>query len=341
MTAPSRDARSADRMLFTFVGFLRTRLGLLRGTIPANDDAAASLDDIRTRLEALHASPGLTDWDEAYRIERDLILLHRGEALHQCLKELLDEADAQLVPTRSRLRAMYADALTRIYDGKTPPALAQGSDDILRQVANTVLEAIQWEARSKYLAIPQRQVATHRILWAGLVSFALFIFPFALAACSFLLKKYDPTWTAGDLVLHWRGIVLWTVLTAGLLGAYFSRLQYMQAGVDALSLEELENAKSWRSILLRGAVGMVGALLVFYVLTSKLIDGTLVPQAGAALTLLGGKDAPVMVVPNKDLALLAVWCLLAGFSERLVPNILSAAEGQFSAASSKKDGKGG
>jgi hypothetical protein len=44
------------------------------------------------------------------------------------------------------------------------------------------------------------------------------------------------------------------------------------------------------------------------------------------------------VVPSKDLALLTVWCFLAGFSESLVPSILSSTERQF--AESTASGKG-
>ena len=35
------------------------------------------------------------------------------------------------------------------------------------------------------------------------------------------------------------------------------------------------------------------------------------------------------VIPSKDLALMTVWCFLAGFSEVLVPNLLTGAERQF------------
>jgi len=39
------------------------------------------------------------------------------------------------------------------------------------------------------------------------------------------------------------------------------------------------------------------------------------------------------VVPSKDLALVTVWCFLAGFSESLVPSILTSTERQISEGS--------
>ena len=38
------------------------------------------------------------------------------------------------------------------------------------------------------------------------------------------------------------------------------------------------------------------------------------------------------ILPSQQLALLAIWCFLAGFSERLVPSILSSTEQQLSVA---------
>jgi hypothetical protein len=52
-------------------------------------------------------------------------------------------------------------------------------------------------------------------------------------------------------------------------------------------------------------------------------------------TYLGGAESKITMVPGKDFALLIVWSFLAGFSERLVPNILNDAAGRMEEASKK------
>jgi hypothetical protein len=47
------------------------------------------------------------------------------------------------------------------------------------------------------------------------------------------------------------------------------------------------------------------------------------------------------IEPSKDLALLAIWSFLAGFSERLVPTILANTEASFANTASGAAGGGG
>ena len=93
---------------------------------------------------------------------------------------------------------------------------------------------------------------------------------------------------------------------------------------------------------------MCGALVVFFFLRSGTVEGSLFPNFAK----LGLNDSKVplrdalagnqltevqelrLILPSKELALLAIWCFLAGFSERLVPSILSSTEQQFNSAAS-------
>jgi hypothetical protein len=81
---------------------------------------------------------------------------------------------------------------------------------------------------------------------------------------------------------------------------------------------------------------MCGALIVYFFLKSGLVDGALFPkfnQLAMELVLTEGKLHMAFVVPSRDLALLTVWCFVAGFSEALAPSILAGAERQLSGSS--------
>jgi hypothetical protein len=327
---------TSDKMLAIYTSFLQTRFSILAGAA-ASTASQKAIDDLKSKIEALASGSEPATWDKAYEAERMLVLLQGGENLNQQVKDLLDRADAEAVPSRVQLRASYNGLLMQIYDRSSPPVLVPEANDLLRPLANTILEKIQWEAKKKYLAAPFKKFAIHRIVGAGLLSFIVFMAPYIVFCLSRALG-FDPHLSS------WAWLALWNVLSAGLMGAFFSRLLYIQRGSETLGLEELESAKAWRSILLRGAVGMLGALIVFYALDSGLITGKLIPvMSGAALYYVPVASANLpdnavfaLVLPTPDLALLVVWCFVAGFSERVVPDILSAAEGQFIAASANR-----
>jgi hypothetical protein len=201
-----------------------------------------------------------------------------------------------------------------------------------------VIEETQWHLKKKFTSRSIQKTVTYRVILATIGSFLLFIAPYLVIIAKMILEG------DGFTVERWVGLPLWTALTAGLFGAFFSRLLYIQAKANVLSLDELKDAREFSSIILRGIVGMTGAAVVYFFLHAKLVSGELFPdfqavglqQSGPTSADAATSLAMRLIFPNAQLALVVVWSFLAGFSERLVPSILKSTEttlGQVSARS--------
>jgi membrane associated rhomboid family serine protease len=139
--------------------------------------------------------------------------------------------------------------------------------------------------------------------------------------------------------------VVVAALASGLLGAFFSRMIGVQRSWSQMTLDEVFLHRELSYTLLRAGVGMCGALIVYFFLRSGLVSGALFPTFQmVALEYVEIKDQGMVpmtfVMPSPALALLTVWCFLAGFSEALVPNILANTERQLSQASASAQKSG-
>jgi len=167
-----------------------------------------------------------------------------------------------------------------------------------------------------------------------LVSFVLLIAPYGA-----LIWDYKADTTS---VHHewWSLFALYTALTAGLLGAFSSRLYGIQRQWANMNLDEVFLQREWPYTLLRAGVGMCGALVVYIFLRSGIAEGALFPKFDdIRIELVNvAKNSAVPAVemafamPSKALALLTFWCFLAGFSETLVSNILKSTEQELTDA---------
>lgn len=119
----------------------------------------------------------------------------------------------------------------------------------------------------------------------------------------------------------------------GFLGAYLSRLIAFQNTAVALSVDDLENGYSWHFLMVRLLVGGLSSVILYFVISGHLIGGELfpAPENGASggfgdlWTVHNGAGMPYEG-PSANFAKLIVWCFIAGFSERFLPDSLSALE---------------
>ena len=119
----------------------------------------------------------------------------------------------------------------------------------------------------------------------------------------------------------------------GFLGAYLSRLIAFQNTAVALSVDDLENGYSWHFLMVRLLVGGLSSVILYFVISGHLIGGELFPAPddgasggfGSLWTVHNGAGMPYEG-PSANFAKLIVWCFIAGFSERFLPDSLSALE---------------
>lgn len=127
----------------------------------------------------------------------------------------------------------------------------------------------------------------------------------------------------GFVFRTYPGLVV--ALASGFFGATFSMLLQTQRRTAAASLDDLSSASSWRTLMVRSSVGLGGAAILYFFFRSGLLGGNLWPDL-SKLSYEPLTNAARGLVPNQHWCLLVIWCFLGGFSETLVPNILTRTE---------------
>ena len=176
---------------------------------------------------------------------------------------------------------------------------------------------------------------TRRTLLAALMSFLLF----AVVYMVNIVSGYYPdvsTGSAFTAIRIWRiDVPLLSCLTAGLFGSYFSRLLYIQMYSRKFCFDELVWTRHLCVIFVRGAIGVCGAAVLYFVLRSGIISGIITTSLVPKFKYLAVDSE--LYMSNEDLALLVIWGFFAGFSERLVPSILATTESRLVTTESKND----
>jgi hypothetical protein len=115
-------------------------------------------------------------------------------------------------------------------------------------------------------------------------------------------------------------------LASGFFGATFSMLVQTQRRMAEGSLDDLSSASDWRTLIVRASVGLGAAAILYFFFRSGLLQGSLWPdlrELGFDPLTNAGTER---LVPNQHWCLLVIWCSLSGFSETLVPNLLTKTE---------------
>ena len=205
------------------------------------------------------------------------------------------------------------------------------ADNSRRAILASALDDLQWFYQQRILKRKALWASAKKLLVFGVICVLIVSLPFI----AFVLGKVTNTTKLLNLIKEFPNYGLFTAMSFGLLGAFFSRLISLQFSSD-MTVEEAENRYGFKSLAIRAGVGMCGAVIIYFLLGTNLLGQTAKPdftkleyQVLPVVTMLSADPISVLL-PSPDWCLLIIWSFLAGFSERLVPDTLSRAEGQLS-----------
>lgn len=242
---------------------------------------------------------------------------------------LLDVARDRSVPCLARFQELKAS----LFSKPTPEGV---TSDQQRAAYLSLLQKLQSDFVETRFQRQLRREAATRLFHYGVIVFCLALVP--LAVFLIILRWSGQPVTAEDHLLFSiePAIGLMLVAAFGALGAYFSRVMSFQSRVPTVHFDDVMNLYHRRMLLLRLLYGSIAAIIFYFVMRSGLVTGTAFPNLSLISTaedqgVTSGKFAPgghTIFALVAELAKLLVWSFIAGFSERLIPDVLESEEAQ-------------
>lgn len=266
--------------------------------LPSDGDIPAKVQ----RIIEEHESGVRPGWGGLYLLEKYVICKQPKEVLK-----------ARLPGLRSSYRAIVGPEAYEQYLQSGQAAPPDSGIDALRADAGRLLDALHWA----YAMAPERELTRTGILkdivWEMLVSGGIGV--------AVLLYAFDRGQT---LVAN---IVLVTLM--GALGGFLSvqqRIAKIPTEQDPiLTMFQLQAGRF--AVRLAPLTGAICAVVLFLIFQADLLRGGLFPDMTKLSFWLGTAQPPAGGFINQtagvEYAKLLVWCFIAGFAERLVPDTLN------------------
>jgi len=262
-----------------------------------DDDDKRQFEESMATIENILQDEENMSWENAYFMEQLLIPLYDDITLDVELNRRLVGAQSDLSPNAV---AYYQETAQ---NGEIPKK---------RALLKILVVDLQWysqiqELKRLYSRLTRRNT--------GLI----FIMSVLLFVGSILFLEFAAQWLPFD----WSAAAIeaaGVAITAGLMGSTFSMLTGMKDRLSNATFDELKLQRRWAFIFTRAIIGLGAALILTYFIQAKLLEGTFFPE------FVFDEAGNMKAIDLQNLSLLVVWSFIAGFSEKLVPYIISKAE---------------
>lgn len=269
-----------------------------------SDFDRSKAEGLIAQLDALFHKGSTSTWDDAYRAEQLIASILPNTRL-----------DTAIARRMSQAQKMLPAAMVQSYQ-----AQLKENPNLKRPVLSSLIAELQWAFRTRSLRRDCQRRATVTGSWFFIGAFVLFVG--TLASSMFLVRDY------GDMVLY---LLLHAVFT-GALGASYSTLTSVKSYPEDIPMERIQTLCSKGYILSRILIGLCASLVLVFFFHAEIFSSTLIPRLNvenikSLTTDVDTQTHPIQFfILNKNFALLTVYCFLAGFSEKFVPNLLNKME---------------
>lgn len=259
-------------------------------------------EELATRIDAhIRNATKELDWD--YLLKLEILIL-------RLLPDQMLQRKTWLI--RERFREAAGEQDFRDYQDSKPPDTDEPKGALVADL-EVVLDDLFW--RHKLRTLWDRQ-------WKRLVTSIAIGFACVAAASLAVVASWGLLGASVEMVTFKAVLTLTAVALAGMAGSLVSLLQRLQSVPNnqkrSVNLIGIANG---RALVLQSLMtGAVFAFLMLLLFGSGLLQGSLFLDVDWKGTFLQGLAA--ISGTGSNLARLLVWCFVAGFAERLVPDIL-------------------